>query len=79
MFIFNLKIVFHSNFYKMASFQLRFSPGFPLGGGFPAAVFTLAVINFALQEIKCARQQLINNHVVLCMSLEYRRSKKPVS
>jgi hypothetical protein len=40
------------------------------------AVFAQSVFDFALRKRKCARQQLINTHVVLCMSLEYRRRKK---
>jgi hypothetical protein len=74
-FIFNLEFFFQSNFFKMASVRVRFSPGFPLGGGFPT-FFAPAVFNFALWEIKCARQQLINTHVVLCVFLEYCRSQK---
>jgi hypothetical protein len=40
------------------------------------AVFPQGVFYFALREIKCARQQLINTDVVLCMSQEYHWSKK---
>jgi hypothetical protein len=35
-FIFNLKFILNSYYFKMASVQVHFSPGFPLGGGFPA-------------------------------------------
>jgi hypothetical protein len=35
-FIFNLKLILKSNFFKMASVRERFSPGFPLGGRFSA-------------------------------------------
>jgi hypothetical protein len=34
MFIFNLNGVFTTNFLKMAPIRVRFSPGFPPGGGF---------------------------------------------
>jgi hypothetical protein len=34
MFIFNLNVVFTTNFLKMAPIRVRFSPGFPPGGGF---------------------------------------------
>jgi hypothetical protein len=64
----------------MVFVQVRLFPGFPLGGGFPeAAVFAPAVFDFALYGIKCAKQQMINTPVVLCVSLEYCQSKKPVS
>jgi hypothetical protein len=46
-FIFNLKFIFQSNFFKMASFRVHLSPGFTLGGGFPAEKF----FQIALQEI----------------------------
>jgi hypothetical protein len=42
-FIFNLKLIFHSNFFKMASILVRFMPGFPLGGGFPAEQFVVEI------------------------------------
>jgi hypothetical protein len=34
MFIFNLNVVFTTNFLKMAPICVRFIPGFPPGGGF---------------------------------------------
>jgi hypothetical protein len=34
MFIFNLNGVFTTDFLKMAPIRVRFSPGFPPGGGF---------------------------------------------
>jgi hypothetical protein len=34
MFIFNLNVVFTTNFLKMAPSRVRFSPGFSPGGGF---------------------------------------------
>jgi hypothetical protein len=41
-FIFNLKFILKSNFFKMASVRVHFSPGFPLRGGFPAEQFAPA-------------------------------------
>jgi hypothetical protein len=38
-FIFNLKFILNLNYFKMASVRVQFSPGFPLGGGFPAEQF----------------------------------------
>jgi hypothetical protein len=38
-FIFNLKLILNSNILKMAFVRVHFSPGFPLGGGFPAEQF----------------------------------------
>jgi hypothetical protein len=38
MFIFNLNVVFTTNFLKMAPIRVRFSPGFPPGGGICASV-----------------------------------------
>jgi hypothetical protein len=38
-FIFNLKFILNSNYFKVASDQVHFSPRFPLGGGFPAEQF----------------------------------------
>jgi hypothetical protein len=34
--ILNLKFILNSNFFKMVSIQVRFSPRFPLGGRFPS-------------------------------------------
>jgi hypothetical protein len=41
-FIFNLKLILNSNYFKMASIRVHFSPGFPLGGGFPEELFAPA-------------------------------------
>jgi hypothetical protein len=41
-FIFNLNVVFPTNFLKMAPIRVRFSPGFPPGGGFHGEEFALA-------------------------------------
>jgi hypothetical protein len=42
MFIFNLKVVFTTDFLKMAPIRVRFSPGFPPGGGFHGEEFAPA-------------------------------------
>jgi hypothetical protein len=42
MFIFNLNVVFTTNFLKMAPIRVRFSPGFPTGAGFDREEFALA-------------------------------------
>jgi hypothetical protein len=41
MFIFNLNDVFTTDFLKMAPIRVRFSPGFPPGGGFHGEEFAL--------------------------------------
>jgi hypothetical protein len=41
-FIFNLKFILNSNYFKIVSVWVHFSPGFPLGGGFPAEQFAPA-------------------------------------
>jgi hypothetical protein len=41
-FIFNSKFILNSNYFKMASVRVNFSPGFPLGGGFPEEQFAPA-------------------------------------
>jgi hypothetical protein len=38
---FNLTFILNSNYFKMASVRVRFSPGFTNGGGFPAEQFLL--------------------------------------
>jgi hypothetical protein len=42
MFIFNLNVVFTTDFFKMAPNRVRFSPGFPPGAGFQGEEFTAA-------------------------------------
>jgi hypothetical protein len=42
MFLFNLNVVFTTNFLKMAPIRVRFSPGFPPGAGFHGEEFALA-------------------------------------
>jgi hypothetical protein len=44
MFIFNLNVVFKMNFLKMAPIRVRFSPGFPQGGGFHGEEFAPAYV-----------------------------------
>jgi hypothetical protein len=42
MFIFNLNVVFTTNFLKVVPIRVRFSPGFPPGAGFPGEEFAPA-------------------------------------
>jgi hypothetical protein len=42
MFIFNLNVVFTTDFLKMAQIRVRFSPGFPPGAGFHREEFAPA-------------------------------------
>jgi hypothetical protein len=42
MLIFNLNVVFTTNFLKMVPIRVRFSPGFPPGGGFHGEEFAPA-------------------------------------
>jgi hypothetical protein len=42
MFIFNLNVVFTTNFLKVVPIRVRFSPGFPPGEGFPGQEFAPA-------------------------------------
>jgi hypothetical protein len=42
MFIFNLSVVFTTDFLKMAPIRVRFSPGFPSGAGFHGEEFAPA-------------------------------------
>jgi hypothetical protein len=42
MFLFNLNVVFTTNFLKMAPIRVRFSPGFPPVAGFDGEEFSLA-------------------------------------
>jgi hypothetical protein len=41
-FIFNLNVVFTTHVLKLAPIRVRFSPGFPPGGGFHGEEFALA-------------------------------------
>jgi hypothetical protein len=41
-FLFNLNVVFTTSFLKMAPIRVRFSPGFPPGGGFHGEQFSPA-------------------------------------
>jgi hypothetical protein len=42
MFIFNLNVVFSTHILKVAPIRVRFSPGFPPGGGFHGEEFAPA-------------------------------------
>jgi hypothetical protein len=52
MFIFNLNVVFTTDFLKMAPFRVRFSPGFPPGGGFHGEEFALACFKRHARAVK---------------------------
>jgi hypothetical protein len=42
MYIFNINVVFTTNFLKMAPIRVRFTPGFPPGAGFHGEEFSLS-------------------------------------
>jgi hypothetical protein len=69
-FIFHMKIILNSNFFKMSSVQVHFSPGFPLGEGFPIEQNTHVVlcVNRIQPEQKTS---FLRCHAYF----EYRRSK----
>jgi hypothetical protein len=52
MFIFNLNVVFTTDFLKMALIGVRFSPGFPPGGGFHGEEFALACFERHARAVK---------------------------
>jgi hypothetical protein len=54
MFIFNLNVVFTTDFLKMAPIRVRFSPGFPPGGGFHGEEFALACFERHARAVKMA-------------------------
>jgi hypothetical protein len=54
MFIFNLNVVFTADFLKMAPIRVRFSPGFPPGGGFHGEEFALACFEGHTRAVKNA-------------------------
>jgi hypothetical protein len=56
--MFNLKFIFQSNFFKIASVRVSFNPGFPLGGGFPAEQLLLQRYSIVVREIKTQRVNL---------------------
>jgi hypothetical protein len=51
MFIFNLNVVFTTNFLKVAPIRVRFSLGFPPGAGFPGEEFALACFYRTQEEL----------------------------
>jgi hypothetical protein len=69
-FIFNLKFILNSNYYKMASVRVHFSPGFPLGGGFPAEQNTHVVLG-----VNRIPPEQKNGFLRCSAYFEYRRSK----
>jgi hypothetical protein len=54
MLIFNLNVVFTTHFLKMAPIRVRFSPGFPPGGGFHGEEFALACFAHHARAVKLA-------------------------
>jgi hypothetical protein len=52
MFLFNLSVVFTTNFLKMASISVSFSPGFPPGAGFHGEEFALACFERHARTVK---------------------------
>jgi hypothetical protein len=69
-FIFHLKFILNSNFFKISSVLVHFSPGFPQGGGFLAEQNThvvLCVSRIPLEQKKAFLR--------FSAYFEYRRSK----
>jgi hypothetical protein len=54
MFLFNLNVVFTTNFLKMAPIRVRLSPGFPPGAGFHGEEFALACFERHARAVKNA-------------------------
>jgi hypothetical protein len=54
MFIFTLNVVFTTDFLKMAAIRVRYSPGFPPGGGFHGEEFALACFERQARAVKNA-------------------------
>jgi hypothetical protein len=52
MFIFNLNVVFTTDFLKMAPIRVRFSLGFPPGAGFHGKEFALACFERHARAVK---------------------------
>jgi hypothetical protein len=52
MFLFNLNVVFTTNFLKMAPIFVLFSPGFPPGAGFHGEEFAPACFERNAREVK---------------------------
>jgi hypothetical protein len=52
MFIFNLNVFFTTDVLKMAPIRVRFSPGFPPGGGFHGEEFALACFEHHARAVK---------------------------
>jgi hypothetical protein len=52
MFLFNLNVVFTTNFLKIAPIRKRFSPGFPPGAGFHKEEFALACFERHARAVK---------------------------
>jgi hypothetical protein len=67
-FIFNLNVVFTTNFLKMAPILVRFSPGFPPGGGFHGEEFAQAC--FA-RHARAVKKGAFSTEAALACSQKY--------
>jgi hypothetical protein len=52
MFIFNFNVACTTDFLKMAPIRVRFSPGFPPGGGFHGEEFALSCFECHARAVK---------------------------
>jgi hypothetical protein len=52
MFLFNLNVIFTTNFLKMAPIRVHFSPVFPPGAGFHGEEFALACFERQARAVK---------------------------
>jgi hypothetical protein len=52
MFLFNLNVIFTTNFLKMVPIRVCFSPGFTPGAGFPGEEFALACFERHARAVK---------------------------
>jgi hypothetical protein len=68
MFIFNLNVVFPTDFLKMAPIRVRFSPGFPPGGGFHGEEFALACFE---RHVRAVKNGAISTEDALACSQKY--------
>jgi hypothetical protein len=69
-----LKFNLNSNYFKMASVRVHFSPGFPLGGGFPTEQNTHVVLCVNRIPPEQNHDSLLPGKFPSLRSSEYRRS-----
>jgi hypothetical protein len=67
MFLFNLNIIFTTNYLKMAPIRVRFSPGFPPGAGFHEEEFALACFS---RHTRAAKNGAFSTEAALVCSQE---------